>query len=726
MIYGDFETRSEAELKRCGTYVYASHPSTEALCFAFAFDDRDDVYLWHPAFPAAGLEERRPPELAELFERLALGEEFEAHNAMFERCVWQFVMQRLHGWPPIDGSQWRCSAALAASYALPRRLEDVARVLGVREQKDAAAGSRLIPRLSKPRKPTKADPRSKWSEKRDDLLRLFEYCRQDVRAEKAVSRSLRPLPPSELEVWQLDQKVNLRGVYCDREMVRAAIAHACEEQKAAAEEVRTITRGAVSGTTKREELLAWVKTEGFLLDNTQASTIDQALERGSLVSYDPLLETCGDYVCLPEHVARVLELWRRTNRTSTKKYQAMLERVSEDGRIRDLLRYHGASTGRWAGQGIQPQNFPRETPDDMDEAARDITTRDREYLRFLYGDVMDLLSGGLRGALCAPEGRELVAADYAAIEARGTFWLAGDDESLEVFRKYDRGQGPAIYAVQAGEIYGIDAAQVRKGSIEYQTGKQAILGLGYQMGVSKFVATCAGYGIVIPLDAREVLVDAGHRERVERVERDHRSSEARAAALRKLKAELCPGTVTAEEVVQAYREGHPKVPELWRDIEAAAIEATRRGPGAKPVPCGPTSWAVRGRFLHCRLPSGRRLSYAAPRVVAEQTRWGIRPKLKFWGVNSYTRKWEEQATYGGKLVENVVQALCRDLMAEAMKRVEAAGYEVVLSVHDELVAEVPEGFGSVEEFESLMAEVPPWAKGMPIAAEGWRGRRYRK
>jgi DNA polymerase len=262
--------------------------------------------------------------------------------------------------------------------------------------------------------------------------------------------------------------------------------------------------------------------------------------------------------------------------------------------------------------------------------------------------------------------------------------------------------------------------------MQYQTGKQAILGLGYQMGAPKFVATCAGYGIRIPLDAREVLVDAGHLELVARVARDSRTPEQRDAALRQLKAELCPEVVTGEEVVRAYREGHPRVRELWRNLEDAAIEATRRGPTAEPVVCGLTRWAVRGRFLHCRLPSGRLLSYAAPRVVTEETRWGPRPKLKFWGVNSYTRKWEEQSTYGGKLTENVVQALCRDLMAEAMKRAEAAGYPTVLSVHDEIVAEVPEGFGSVAEFESLMSEVPTWAAGMPVAAEGWRGRRYKK
>lgn len=734
MITLDFETRSKADLKRVGSYRYALDPSTTILCLAWAYDDEDDVHLWHPAFPERELVPKRPPKrprppriqpgipeegreaLEELFDRIAMGEECEAHNAFFERCVWTHVGSRL-GWPAVDPRQWRCSAAKAASYAIPRSLVDACRALRLRVQKDTD-GARVMLKCSQPATPILGDANREWHDDPDDLRTVFEYCRQDVRAERALSRALRDLPPSELAVWRLDQEVNWRGVYCDRAMVEAALRLTDYGGLAYDHRMRELTGGLVGSTRKRDEFLTWLREEGLELYDVQGATLDVMVERPNL----------------PDHVREALEVWRRANRTSTKKYKAFLDRMAPDDRVRDILRYHGASTGRWAGQGIQPQNFPRGSVEDMAQACAEVRECNRDVLELLYGDVMELLAGALRGVICAPEGRDLVVADYSAIEARGTFWIADDVEALEVFHAYDAGTGPDIYKVQAAGIYQKSAAEVTKD--ERQMGKQAVLGLGYQMGASKFKATVAGYGIFVALDAAEVLEGlpgygvayiADVRKRMRAAMPDPENAEAAALdEFRRVKAEVAPDVVTADDVVRAYRAQHPKVKQFWRDIEAAAIEATRRGRDAEPVECGRLRWAVRGRFLHCRLPSGRLLSYCDPWVDWEQTKYGPRPKLKFWGIDTYTHKWSEQTTYGGKLTENVVQALCRDLMAEAMLRVEAAGYSVVLSVHDELVSEVPVGFGSVQEFEALMAESPAWAAGMPVAAEGWRGTRYRK
>jgi len=718
LITIDFETRSEAELKDVGTFNYAAHDTTDASCMAFAFDERDGVYLWHRAFPSADLDEYRPPEMEELFDRIVMGEEIEAHNAMFERCIWFFVMQRKHGWPAVDPKQWRCSAAKAAAYALPRKLEHLAPALKLPVEKDME-GNTLAVRLSKPRKPRvdelrvarafkdgligaptheafqqrfgrQPNTRDKtmsieeftrrhgtlWHEEPEELDRLFAYCMQDVVVEKMASAQLRPLPDAEIAIWHLDQAINLRGVYCDRNMVEAALEHARRETSIADRRIEELSLGLVANSRKRPDFIAWVRAEGVPLTDTQGATLDDALKAGGV--HDP---DTGELRVLPDDVREAMALWRRVARTSIKKYQAMLDRMAGDGRIRDLLRYHGASTGRWAGAGIQPQNFPRGSIKNMEAACEEITLLDRQELEQQHGDVMEFLSGALRGALCASPGKELITADFSAIEARGTFWLAGDEAALEIFRK-----GLCIYKDMAGAIYGIaDAQSIKKDDPKRQLGKGAVLGLGYQMGAPKFVTTCANppYFITIDLDF-------------------------------------------AERVVNAYREKHAAVKRLWYDLEKAAIEAVRRGPGGDVVECRSTKWAVRGRFLHCRLPNGRLLSYCDPWIEYEMTQWGERPKLKFWGVDTYTKKWSPQTTYGGKLTENVVQALCRDLMAEAMQRLEAHGYPMVLSVHDESVAEVPEGWGDLKEFESIMAEVPKWAEGMPIAAEGWRGRRYKK
>ncbi len=723
MITGDFETYSEAELKKVGSYEYARHPTTGVFCFAYAFDQDEEIHLWNAEFEDVPGTPPDDPALMELHARLRGGELFEAHNAFFERCVWYHIMTTRYCWPHLNyNEQMRCSAAKAASFALPRKLEGAAAALGVRFQKDMA-GNKLLMKLTKPRNPLKAEKdaagvRNKeqfyekcgalWHRDPDDLRRLFEYCKQDVRAERAFSSQLRELPPRELAVWQLDQRMNWRGMYCDREMVEKALVLASEEIKRADEEIRAATGGGVQGHSKRKQLVEWCESQNVYLPNTQADTVEEYCERDDI----------------PEHVVDVLRLVRRTNRTSTAKYRAMMERMGDDDRIRDMLRYHGASTGRWAGAGIQPQNFPRgDFKGAMDDFCDDILAYEREDLELLYGDTMALLSTALRGALCAPEGYDLVCADFSAIEARGTFWMAGDTEALGIFKT-----GQCIYKDMAGEIFKLpDPQALAKDSDERQAGKAGILGLGYQMGPPKFQGHAATYKVHVPMDEEVVRGIIGN-EKADHLRKKLGAQEF-AKAVREMKHELAPNTLTADDVVRAYRSKYHKVVKLWRDMEAAAIEAVRRGPGGEMVKCSHTYWAVRGKFLHCRLPSGRLLSYYAPRLEDAVTPWGsTQPKLRFMGVNSQTKKWERQSTYGGKLVENVVQALSRDLMDEAMRRIDAMGgpYEVLLTVHDEVVAEVPKGKGDLAEFEKVMAEVPAWAAGMPVAAEGWRGRRYRK
>jgi DNA polymerase len=700
----DYETRSRVELRKTGTFRYATDPSTEVMCLAWKYEGDPTKYLWHKAYPNArindhhfvvvdtpegpkkrrrkrktepvgllpyidGLPEVGRGELEELIDAIASGRitEVEAHNAMFERVITDHVMKRQVPDFKIPAAVWRCSAAKAASFALPRDLKGGAKALGLAEQKDAG-GKALITKLCSP------NDKGVYCEDVESLLAFFEYCRQDVATEEELSSNLRPLPPIELATWQLDQNINLRGVMFDRALCVRALAIAGVEQERADIAVRAETNGAVETMGQRDELLKWLQGQGYPADNLQGDVIDDILGSGR---WD-----------LKPAVRSILMMRRSVGRTSTKKYESILAGLCADDRARDLLSYYGANTGRWAGRRVQPHNFPRGTiTGQIETLVADIMKYDVETLQVLYGDPMELLASSLRGTIIAPPGRVLNVADYAAVEARVTAWIAGQLDMLDVFLS-----GKDVYKVMAAAIFQVPLEAVTKEM--RQLGKAAILGLGFQMGAKKFVATCADqYGVTVTESF-------------------------------------------AEGVVKAYRQKNDKIVTLWSDMNECAIEAIRRGPGAPAVEKGKVAWAQRGRFLHVKLPSGRMLSYCDPFVeqkLVEGTRSDgttysfMAPSIRFMGLDSQTHQWARTHTYGGSLVENIVQATARDLMRDAMLRLEASGtYETVLTVHDELVAESDEDKGSVYEFEQLVSATEPWAAGMPVKAEAWRGARYHK
>lgn len=374
---------------------------------------------------------------------------------------------------------------------------------------------------------------------------------------------------------------------------------------------------------------------------------------------------------MTENARRALEILQALGRSSTAKYEAMAHHMDpRDWRVRGGLLYHGASTGRWSGSGVQPHNFPKGAIKDMDgtwDALMDSET---------FPHIMETLSHGLRGAITAGPGQQLYVADYAAIEARVLLWLAEDDDALEVFR-----QGKDIYLEMAREIYGYECNKTDH-PLERSVSKIATLALGFQMGWTKFVATLA---------AAHIEVDE----------------------------------TFGRKIVEAYRAKFWRVKEMWYAQEDAAVAATKRRGS---VVCGRMRWVHEGRFLYCILPNGRRLAYPDAALRDRETPWGaIKQALTYKGIDTHTRKWARQTSYGGLLVENQTQAVARDLMAEAMLRCEASGtYRPVLTVHDEIVCEADQGAGSVAEFDALIAHVPDWAAGCPVAAESWNGFRYRK
>jgi DNA polymerase len=496
-------------------------------------------------------------------------------------------------------------------------------------------------------------------------------------AEEAVSSTLIDLSPDETAIYTLDQQINERGFQLDMEAPRIALQLIATASTALNAELLSITNGSVSKATQRDKIKAWLRTQGLNLANTQGATLDRLLalpdDAGDIDPDDtvPWADPAdADFLAsLSGLPRRALEIVRTLGRSSTAKYRKMLDWAGDDGRVRGGLLYHGASTGRWSGAGVQPHNFPKGSIKGFDmEAAWDALKRGVNP----YPDysIMEVLSCALRGAIVAREGYELYVADFAGIEARGLLWVARDERGLDIFRRH-----ADPYCDMAQDIY--DRPITKADKAERSLGKIAVLGLGYQMGWSKFQATCEKFGIVIDDEM-------------------------------------------AERVVRIYREKFERVKKLWWNTEDAACEAvSRKGVVVKQ---DRISWIRRDRFLYCVLPSGRQLAYPDPELRKRQTPWGAEKwALTFMGVNSFNRKWQRQTTYGGSLVENIVQAISRDLMAAALQRIEASGtYIPVLSVHDEAIAEATCGQGDVKEFEALTAAVPTWAAGMPIEAEGWK------
>lgn len=669
-LHIDFETRSTVDLKTAGLDNYARHPTTDTWCMAAAFDD-GPVRIWTPSSPVddffIGGTVRG---------HVVAGEVVTGHNVAFELAIWNSIMTPRYGWPPLKPEQCRCTMAMAYAMALPGSLEKAAAAVGIAEQKDLAGG-RLMMQMAKPRAqcercrgaggecPGCAGTGFIWWDEPDKLQRLYEYCKQDVRVERELDKRLMQLSASEQKLWQLDYEINQRGIYVDRATVQRAVAIVQSEQDRLNVDIRKATGNAVGFCTEAARITKWVQSRGVPVDGIAKADIVDALEMPGL----------------PEEVRVVLLLRQEAGRSSTAKLSSMTEAASADGRLRGMLQYHGAGTGRWAGRRVQLHNMPRPKLKQFEieqaiEVLHRYEPRDAaEWLRVFYESPLEVISSSLRGMLCAAPGHELLAADFANIEGRGLAWLAGEQWKLDAFRAYDAGTGPDLYELAAAKI-----------GTTRQIGKVSELACGYGGGVGAFQTMGKNYGVKVPDEK-------------------------------------------AEEIKVAWREANPNIVRYWYALDAAVFRAVHE-PGTT---CSAgalgreVAFKVKGSFLWCKLPSGRVLCYPYPTIKKRETPWGeMKDQIHYMTVDGTTNKWEETHTYGGKLSENVTQAICRDLLASAIIRCEEGGYPVVLHVHDELVTEVPAGNGVLESFERLCSKVPAWAAGLPVVAKGWKGRRYRK
>lgn len=679
----DFETRSELDVRDVGAWRYAEHLSTKILCLRWRIDHGENK-LWTPDLPF--------PQ--ELIDHVNIGGIFEAHNAQFERAIWIKLLYPLG--IPVP-RYWKDTLAACAYRGLPLALDEVGDILNLSIQKDKR-GKFLIQKLCQPRKPTKAELKIwevnhpgeempvQWNEDPELLKELYQYCGTDVDTETALGDMVGDLPSTEQRLWVLDQVINQRGVQVDLEAVHAALKVVSDIEKILEKELFKLTNGEVTTGGQVARILKWINDNGFEVHNLQKDTLEDILSE---------VDMLGEKFILDPKIKRVLQIRQYLSRASTKKLSKILEFVCDDGRCRGMLQYHAAGTGRWAGRGPQPHNFPRGDKDILKSGIETIISSikciDTDLLTLLYGNPMEAVATSLRGMFISAPDKKLRVADFSAIEARIVMWMANQEDALEAFRKYDRKEGPAIYCLMAEQLYKrpIDKNKDPK---EYLLGKITILGAGYQMGPAKL----------------------------------------RIQAWKDYKVRL--DEVTSEFLIQGYRSTNSNVKYMWYGVEDAAITAVLN-PG-KIVSYSKIAYQTvddaAGRWLTCILPNGRRIWYHRPEVQEVHVTYKdgttrLKKQLWYWGRdNKKGGVWAAITTYGGMLVENFTQAIARDLMAEAMLRVEKAGYSVILTVHDEIVSETAPEFGSLKDFTNLITIVPEWAERLPISAESWEGNRYKK
>jgi DNA polymerase len=557
-------------------------------------------------------------------------------------------------------------------------------------------------RLCKYRQPTQSNP-SNIPGTYDDYIKLYRYCMQDVEAERAIDKALRDLTPKEQQIWLLDQKINMRGVRIDRPAVFAALEHLSILKEHFVDTVKTLTNGQVTALTKVQQLREWCNANGEPMVTFDKKAVKEKLE-------DPLMD---------DNVRALLEARQEAGKSSTAKFNMMLTMSNEqDWRARGNLRYHGASTGRWAGMGIQLHNLAKGVKiDDVCAAVDEMRAVSTSALQALHPKTMQWMSSLIRSMIIPSEGSEFQVADYNAIEARVILWLAGEQEALENF---DNGLG--IYRDMASTIYNKTPEDITDD--ERQLGKTIILGGGFGMGFFKFLCTCKDWGIKLPSEMVKQVIARDYdnlKWRVDKFFEDPKNKAKLAEAGLDIN-ENGHELMFANQIVSSYRSRFPKVPQFWNLIEQTAIYATKNK--NEIVPCGgKLHWMSDGEFLWLRLPSGRKLAYYAPQV-RETMKFGKPAEVLSFMAVGMNNKWVRQYTYGGMLAENATQAAARDIMAEAMLRVEANGYPVVLTIHDEIISEATNGTN--KEFCDLLSIRPEWATDLPLKVAGWSGRRYKK
>ena len=643
----DMETRSHCDLKKAGLHRYFEDASTEILCMAWRIGD-GPVSVWRKGFAPLALTDH-----------ISNGGMVIAHNNAFDRHAWAKAFN-----VPLPIGQCDCTMARGAAMALPQGLDQLGVALNAPIKKDRD-GHRLMMRMCRP----------PFIDDEDKLVALANYCKQDVEAERAIDKLIPLLSKSERRIWILDQKINDRGVQVDVQLVERAYDAVQVAAERAHKRMRELTQGHVKKTSEVAKLVAWLNSRGIPCESVAKGEAEELVLRADL------LDDCV--------AAEAIYLRREAAKASTAKYQAILNSVCADGRVRGSLRYHGASTGRWAGSGMQPQNFPRvkdrqaviETLGILQ--GEPVSGEACDAIKLFVGEPMAMLSQCLRAMIVARPGCRLIGGDYANIEGRVNAWLAGEQWKVDAFAAYDRGVGDDLYSLAYSRAFGCAITQVSPD--QRQIGKVMELSMGFQGGWRAFEKMGVNYGISV-------------------------------------------GEERGEQLKHAWRDANPAITQSWWELQDAAIEAVEHPGLSIPALGDRVHYKVAHGMLWCQLPSDRCLVYAAPRIEWSEATddRSSRPQVVFDGVDSLTKRWGPKALYGGLQCENIVQAVARDILAEGMLRLEAAGYPLVLTIHDENIAELEIGKGSTDQFAAIMEQLPSWAAGLPVAVKAWEDERYVK
>lgn len=664
----DLETYSTVSIGAAGSYRYILDPSFEILLFAYSLDGMPVEVI----DVASG-------QVIPLWLKNALKNPLyikHAYNAAFE---W-FALSKYLGWLPPD--QWRDTMLHALYCGYPASLDAAGRAMGLPEdKKKLTTGKALIRYFCVPCKPSNANGnRTRNLPKHDPAKwKLFkEYNGQDVVTEMEIDRRLSafPVPAFVQKQWETDLTMNARGVAADMEMVSGALVIGATVKSQLMAEARQLS--GLDNPNSIKQLARWL---------TEATDSDAEITSVTKETVATMLKQPQ-----PANVQRMLEIRQELGKTSTKKYDALETCIADDGRVRGLLQFYGANrTGRWAGRLVQVQNLPRTYTHPLPPARQLVKDRNIDGLRLMYGSINDTLSQLIRTAFVATPGNVLIDADFSAIEARVISWLAGQEWRLEVFRTHGK-----IYEASASQMFHVPIEKIKKGNPEYalrQRGKVAELALGYQGGVSAMRR-----------------MDTGHN-------------------LDDLSDDEVKG------IVDRWRETNSMIRDLWNIVDFAAVTVITNG-GAQTIRSETTDAVITlaceldvitgTRYMTILLPSGRKLYYPSPEIGVN--RWG-NPSVSYMGQNQTTKRWERVETYGGKLVENIVQAIARDCLAIAIENLEAQGLHVVFHIHDEVVIDTPawaDNDTMLDTVTKIMTKPIPWAQALPLNADGWVDKFFKK
>lgn len=649
-LHIDIETYSSIDIKTAGAYKYCESIDFEILMVAYAFDD-EPIQIVDLAqgetLPIEFLEALQNPQV-----------EKHAHNANFERNAFKAVGYNI----PIE--QWHCSAVKSAYCGLPLSLEMVSKAFKLEEKGKLATGKALIRYFCIPCKPTNANDKRMRNMPWHDLEKWDEfkkYCINDVEAEREIDNRLQAyiIPEFERRNYILDQEINDRGIMIDLNMAKNAFD--IDTQHSAILTDKMIDLTGLENPNSPAQLKKWL---GDAMQKEVTSLAKSELPT--------LIEEAES-----EAVTKVLKLRKKSSKTSTKKYVAMMNCACDDDRAHGLFQFYGANrTGRWAGRLVQLQNLPQNHISDLEQARSAFASGDYDLVTMLYENVSDTLSQLIRTAFIAKPGHTFAVADFSAIEARVIAWLANEKWRLDVFSTHGK-----IYEASASMMFGIPIEKIDKGSDLRTKGKIAELALGYQGALG---------------------------------------------ALKKMGGESM-GLTDSEmtDIVKKWRNKNPQITKLWKHVEAAAKRAIKTRKKVILSRFRNLEFEYDGNVLTIQLPSGRKLFYQSPAMTTN--RFG-QESIKYKGLDQVTKKWWWVDSYGGKFVENIVQAIARDLLADSMLRLDENGFDIVMHVHDEAICEIPEENSDelLDEMCDIMGTEVPWAEGLPLVADGYVTPFYKK